>query len=309
MNVLSPRLRGMAVAIALVGCATVFAADPTPSAAKSSPAPGTSADAKLFDYDRAAPLDVQEISSELREDASIREITFIGVKEPIQATLVTPAAGGQALGGILYVHWLGERATTNRSEFLSEAVALASQGMVSLLIDAMWAQPRWYENRVPEEDYSHAIQQVIELRRAMDVLLSQPGVDPRRVAYVGHDFGAMYGSLMGAVDRRASTYVLMAGTPHFIDWFLFARQPKDLEAFRAQLAPLDPVRFVGQLAPATVFFQFASNDRYVPEAAASEFYAGAKPEKHMATYEAGHDLQVPAATSDRVGWLLRRLRQ
>jgi predicted esterase len=294
------RLRVAAAVAAGILCLSLFGGE--------APAP-TAAGVKLFDYDRAAPLDVREISTELREDASIKEITFVGVKDPIKATIVAPAAPGHAFGGVLYVHWLGERATTNRSEFLSEAIALASQGMVSLLVDAMWSQPHWYDHRIPEEDYAHSIQQVIELRRALDLLLSQPGVDPRRVAYVGHDFGAMYGAVMGAVDGRPSTYVLMAGTPHLIDWYLFARQPKDLAAYRAQLAPLDPVRFVGQLAPATIFFQFASTDQYVTSAAAAEFYEAAKAEKHLATYEAGHDLQKASVTSDRVAWLLRRLRQ
>jgi predicted esterase len=279
-----------------------FAAEPV-SPATAVPAASPS----VFEYDRAAPLDVKEIGTELRDDAAIRDITFVGLTDPIKAYIVTPAAGSRSLAGLLYVHWLGERATTNRTEFLNEAVALANQGIVSLLVDTMWAEPKWYEKRVPEEDYDHAVRQVIELRRAMDLLLSQQGVDPRRIAYVGHDFGCMYGVVMGAVDRRASTYVLMTGTPHFIDWFLFSHQPKDLPAYRAQLAPLDPVRFVGQLAPATVFFQFASNDEYINGAASAEFYAAAKPEKHLATYDAGHDLKKAEATSDRVAWLMRRL--
>jgi len=160
---------------------------------------------------------------------------------------------------------------------------------------------------VPEEDFGQAIQQVIELRRAMDLLLAQPGVDSQRIAYVGHDFGAMYGVLMGAVDQRAKTYVLMSGTPHFIDWFLYARQPKDLATYRAQIAPLDPVKFVAQLAPAPVFFQFAAHDQFVPAAAAAEFYGAALPRKQEATYDAGHDLHTPEVAADRVTWLIRQI--
>jgi dienelactone hydrolase len=304
LRAMKPSHRRFQAAVAFFGffAGLGFAADPVSPTSAIAAAPAT-----LFDYDRAAPLDVKEIGTELRDDAAIRDITFVGVKDPIKAYIVTPAAGGRSVAGILYVHWLGERATTNRTEFLNEAVALANQGIVSLLVDTMWAEPKWYEKRVPEEDYDHAIRQVIELRRAMDLLLSQQGVDPRRIAYVGHDFGCMYGVVMGAVDRRASTYVLMAGAPHFIDWFLFSHQPKDLPAYRAQLAPLDPVRFVSQLAPATVFFQFGSKDEYVNGLASAEFYGAASPEKHLATYAAGHDLKNAEATSDRVAWLMRRL--
>lgn len=269
------------------------------------------ADAKLFDYDRTAPLGVKEVGTAIVDGAQVRDLTFIGVKDPVRAYLVAPAAASEGAAplhaGILYIHWLGEPATTNRTEFLNEAVALTGQGIVSLLVDTMWAQPKWYPNRVPEHDYERAIHQVIELRRAMDLLLAQPGIDPKRIAVVGHDFGAMYGILAAALDRRASTYVFMAGVPHFIDWFLFAQQPKDLPAYRRQLAPLDPVRFIGQLAPTPVFFQFAAHDEYVSAAAAAEFYAAAGPRKQTATYDAGHALHNADASADRVAWLIRHL--
>jgi fermentation-respiration switch protein FrsA (DUF1100 family) len=113
---------------------------------------------------------------------------------------------------------------------------------------------------------------------------------------------------MGAVDRRPSTYVLMAGTPHLIDWFLFARQPKSLEDYRRQLAPLDPINFAPKLAPTPVFFQFGANDEYVPPAAAEKFYGAALPRKQTAMYDVGHDLQKPEATVDRINWLMRMLK-
>ena len=118
---------------------------------------------------------------------------MLATKFRISGYLVSPERGGDSLAAILYVHWLGEKETTNRTQFLNEAVALANQGVVSLLIDAMWAQPKWYEKRIPEEDYDNAIAQVMDLRRALDLLIAQPGVDPDRVGFVGHDFGAMYG--------------------------------------------------------------------------------------------------------------------
>ena len=113
---------------------------------------------------------------------------------------------------------------------------------------------------------------------------------------------------MGAVDGRPSTYVLMAGAPHFIDWFLIAQQPKSLDNYRRQLAPIDPIVLVPQLAPASVFFQCGTNDEYVSVAAAEKFYSAARPLKHSAMYDAGHDLHNPEVTADRINWLLRRLK-
>ncbi len=266
-------------------------------------------DPSLFHYDRDAPLEVHTLDTVTRDGAALRDITFADSRgNPVKAYVVRPAAPTtDNLAGILYVHWLGNPSTTNRTEFLHEAVALADRGIVSVLIDAMWAQPQWYQNRIPEEDFDHSISQIITLRRALDLLLAEPGIDPNRIAFVGHDFGAMYGAVMGAIDQRPSSYVLIAGTPHFIDWFLFARQPANPDAYRAQLAPLDPIHFVGQLAPAPVFFQFAANDDYVTPEAAAQLYAAARPRKQTATYNARHDMQDADAAADRIAWLLRTL--
>ena len=267
----------------------------------------TTAPDPIFAYDKSAPFNVQETGRETRGAALVRDLTFTPADQAVKAYLVSPATGSGPHAAILYVHWLGEAKTTNRTEFLDEAVALAGRGVVSLLVDTMWAEPGWYKNRVPEEDYTRAIRQVIELRRAMDLLLAQPSIDPQRVAFVGHDFGAMYGMIASAQDRRAKTYVFMAATPHFTDWFLYRQQPKDLAAYKQQLAPIDPVLFVAKLAPASVFFQFANKDFYVPPEKAAEFYAAAGVRKQQATYEAGHDLHPPEVAADRVAWLAREL--
>jgi len=261
----------------------------------------------IFKYDRAAPLQATEVGREARRAAVVKDITFVPVDQPVKAYVVTPAAGEPTGPAILYVHWLGEPKTTNRTEFLEEAIALADRGVTSVLVDAMWARPKWYKERVPEEDYASAVHQVIELRRAMDLLLAQPGIDPARVAFVGHDFGAMYGMIASALDRRAKTYVFMAAAPHFIDWFLFARQPKNPKSYRRQIATIDPILYVPQLAPARVFFQFASKDEYVSAAQAAEYYAAAAVPKQTATYLAGHDLHTAQVAADRVAWLEREL--
>jgi len=262
----------------------------------------------IFNYDHAAPLNIQEVGHETRGAALVRDITFTPAGKPVKAYLVSPATGTESHPAILYVHWLGEAATTNRTEFLDEAVTLAGRGVASLLVDAMWADYRWYnKDRIPEEDFAHSVRQVIELRRAMDLLLAQPGIDTAHVAFVGHDFGAMYGTLALAGDRRVKTAVLLAGVPHLIDWMLYQQQPKDLAAYRVQLAPLNPVDYVGHFSPTPVFFQFASKDQYVSATQAAEFYAAAGPRKQMATYDAGHDLHTAEVAADRVAWLAHEL--
>jgi fermentation-respiration switch protein FrsA (DUF1100 family) len=193
---------------------------------------------------------------------------------------------------------------------LEEAVALAGRGAVSLLVETMWSDPKWFGKRTRDRDFERSVQQVKELRRALDVLLAEPDVDRERVAYVGHDFGTMYGIVMGAVDKRPSAYALMAGAGRFSDWYLLG-PPKLEGAARAQfveeLAPLDPSAFIARLAPAPVLLQFAEGDRYVPKDRALELFAIAKEPKTIRWYDAGRGLNA-AAQQDRVRWLADRLK-
>lgn len=260
----------------------------------------------LFRYDSNVPLDVKEVGRKMVGDVTVRDITFVGVAAPVKAYLVQPAGSGP-FAAILYVHWLGEPSSTNRTQFLNEAVALAPKGVVSLLIDTMWAQPGWYKNRVPEEDYTYSIRQVVDLRRAMDLLLSTPNVDAHRFAFVGHDFGAMYGTVMGAVDPRPKTYVLLAGTISFNDWYLYATQPRDLGAYKKQMAAIDPVALVGRIKNAPVFFQFANTDEYVSQESTLAFYKAANPRKLMATYNTDHSMKGKDVETDRLSWLTSEL--
>ena len=64
------------------------------------------------------------------------------------------------------------------------------------------------------------IDQTIEVRRALDLLLSQPQVDAKRLAFVGHDYGAIFGGIVAGVEKRVKACVLMAGMGNFSDWSL-----------------------------------------------------------------------------------------
>ncbi|MEO8359616.1 MAG: hypothetical protein ABI672_06270, partial [Vicinamibacteria bacterium] len=130
----------------------------------------------LFNYDATIPLGSVEKGVEKKDGAIIRDVTFDALTgKALAAYIVSPAEGKGPFAAVLWVHWLGEPATTNRTEFLNEATKLASQGVVSVLVDTMWStavNPDWFGKRVPEEDYANSIKQVIALRRGMDLLMS-----------------------------------------------------------------------------------------------------------------------------------------
>ncbi len=279
-------------------------------------------EAALFEAGLADPLDVQEVGRETRDGASVHDITFAGPGgRRVTAYQVAPAEAPPAPHpGIVWVHWLEPKAPdSNRTQFLPEAVTLARQGVTSILPDAFWSvtpakaaamrQFGWRGEFVHDRDVT--VRQVIALRRALDALLAAPGVDPARIAYVGHDFGAMCGALVAAVDRRPACYVLMAGTYSFGDWYVFGSDldAEQEKAYQEQISVLDPTRYINRAAPARLYFQFAHADYYVPERAAQVFYDAASEPKEIAWYQAGHDLHdlEKDARADRLAWLRRQL--
>ncbi len=264
-----------------------------------------------FGYNHARPLDIQVKSAQRRDGAEIRDITFASnTGEPTAAYLVLPEHPKGRGPAVLFVHWYEPDAPdSNRTQFLKQAAELARDiNATSLLIETMWSDPKWFNTRNRDDDYTNSVQQVKELRRALDVLVAQPTVDPKRIAYVGHDFGAMYGAVLVGTDHRPKAWALQAGTTSFSLWYLLGTKldPAARKAVIDTLAPIDPVQYIGKAAPAPVLLQFGTKDPYVPDARAKEFANAANKPKTVKYYEAGHNLN-DQAIADRQSWLKKNL--
>jgi fermentation-respiration switch protein FrsA (DUF1100 family) len=241
-------------------------------------------------------------------DVTVRQVSYSQLDGSRNAaTLVTPATAATARRpAILFLHWYGPpNPTSNRTQFLAEAIELAASGVVSLLVDTPWSQERWFGARDSAKDYEFSVQMAKDVRRAVDVLLAQPNIDKTRVALVGHDFGAMWGALAVAGDPRVTHFVYDAGTSSFTDWYLYTpkREGAERDAFVAKLAPLDPLAHLPKIAPRPVLLQFGTKDEHVKNDAAKAQAEAAKAPKTVKMYEnAGHELTYQARL-DRLAWL------
>jgi dienelactone hydrolase len=262
----------------------------------------------MFSYDQSTPLNVRVISTKEQDGATVEDITYdrLGGGDPAQAYLVLPKGDGP-FAAILYVHWYEPSSpTSNRAEFLNEAVDMAKDGAVSLLISTNWSDPAWFnDGRSLATDYDDSIAQVRELRRALDVLEAQPQVDKTRIGYVGHDFGAMYGAVLSGVDARPKAYVLIAGTKSFSDWFLLGSRLTDTEqnAFIDRMSALDPRTYVAHATAAYILFQFGEQDPYVSHDDASDFFHATAVTKGIMRYDTGHAMELPEIEAARKGVL------
>ena len=218
-----------------------------------------------------------------------------------------PAAIAQPRPAILFLHWYGPPSpTSNRTQFLPEAVELAGvRRRVAARRHAVDAANAGSGQRDSAKDYEFTVQMAKDVRRALDVLLAQPGLDQTRIAVVGHDFGAMWGALAVASDPRVTHFAYAAGTRSFTDWYLYTpkREGAERDAFVAKLAPLDPITFLPKIAPRPVLLQFGSKDPHVKNEAATAQADATREPKTVKTYEgAEHELTFQARL-DRLAWL------
>jgi dienelactone hydrolase len=300
-----PRFCLLAVAVGVFSCSLlpVLAQEEEPVLPKERVA--------LFDYDADADLQVEVIGTEERDGVTVQDITFVPIadEDPVKAYIVTPGSDAESFAGILWGHWLGEE-NANRNQFLEEAVGLAREGVVSVMIDTMWSKPGWYGARSSklDEDYESGVKQVIRFRRAMDLLLAQPKVDPERIAFVGHDYSGMYGMLASAVDARASAYVFIAVAPSFYDWAFYVNKPKDEAAYFAENDVLEPMEYL-PFIHGKLLFQYAGEDFYVPDDRRRLALNTAAETREVKIYEkAEHSMHDPEIAQDRDAWLLEALK-
>ncbi len=257
----------------------------------------------LFDYDSEAGLDVEEVGIEHYEQIVVHDFSYASpMGGRATAYLVLPSGEGP-FAGILFAH----PGDGSRDSFLDEALTLAQAGVVSLLVDSPWARPEPWQRDLeynPTNDRDMYTQEIIDLRRAVDVLISREEVDPERIGFIGHSYGAHVGGVLSGVETRIKAYVFMAGVPSRSD-----RIPRhitsalpDLSAYLEATRPFDAIHYVGHAAPAALFFQCARQDEIIAKDTSRRYSEAGSQPKQITWYDTGHSLDDQARL-DRARWL------
>jgi len=272
-----------------------------------------------FDYDASQPLDIQDKIIQETNDFTVHDLTYASPKGGrVPAFLIVPKRKGP-LAAVLFGHYgLG-----TRTEFIPEAKLYAKAGAISLLPDYPWDRPEPWRKTVnhydnPELDRMACVQAVVDLRRGIDLLLARSEVDPKRLAYVGHSYGAQWGSILAAVDKRMKTSVLMAGVAEEADIELRSSDPDILEFRKNQppgqvekylqvISQIDAVHYVAHAAPVALLLQFANFERYFDKTSMQHYIEAASEPKKVLWYDTGHELNDPQALRDRYAWLAAQI--
>jgi pimeloyl-ACP methyl ester carboxylesterase len=241
-------------------------------------------------------------------DIVVEDVTIqVPHQAPVQAYVVRPAGNlkKSSAAGVLFLHWLGE-INNDRGEYLTEAITLAGQGVVSVL-------PQGYFPWVPNPDgttgdVTLVENQVAAMGKALDLLASERGVDKSRIALVGHDYGAMYGSILANSDHRVSVMVLEAPDALMGNWFAkfwLRLEGQERDDYLALFAGLDPVDNTARLG-SHVLFQWAGEDVFIGQDV-RDAYAASSPLAQVHLYEhADHEL-TDEARADRLAFLTAQL--
>jgi len=276
--------------------------------------PAQAADSDLplstFAYDASAPLEARDSLLRVEDGVQVRAVSFASPRGG-RATgfLFVPEAGGRN-AGIVMMHG----APGSASQLLRRAVYVARHSAVVIAIDAPFARRGGPPVSFTPADSADQVQLVVDLQRAVDVLRARADVDPARLAYVGTSYGGAMGVLFAGVERRVATYVLAVADGGILTHMThrdgsriapLAEMPAERwERWKAAMSPIEPARFVGRIAPASVLFQSARRDEAVAADDSEALHAAFTGTKAVKWYDTGHALPA-AASVDQLHWLHR----
>ncbi|HST26002.1 MAG TPA: dienelactone hydrolase family protein [Gaiellaceae bacterium] len=237
-----------------------------------------------FDYERSAPLAFHDFGV-VNENypIAIHDVSFASPKGGRARVFLVVPPGKGPFPAVIYAHGSGE----NRLSMLAQATWFTARGAVALVMDDPFDRDPALRTASDARRRAAIVQEVVDLRRAVDVLQSRPYVDPKRIAFVGFSLGARVGALL-------------AGTEHRIKAF-------DLESGRgASFGPgLDELAAIRH-AHAAFLFQDGLHDRTVPHAQLVALVRAAPQPKEVRWYDAGHGLN-DRSIRDGLVWLAHQL--
>ena len=295
------------VIVASAALATVALASP----ACAQRARGDSLPVHVFAYDRRAPLDVRDSLVRSADGVELRAVSFASPHGG-RATgyLFVPAARGRYAGMVLQ-HGMPSRA----EHMIPQGLQLARHGAVVVALDAPFARRHGSAVLFTEADSAEQVALIVDLQRAVDLLIARKDVDPDRLGYLGVSYGGAMGALFAGIERRLKTYLLIVGDGGLVTHFTgpedrpgplgqLTRTQRD--RWLAAMRPIEPIRFVHRAPPASILFQSGRQDRMVPPGDAERLHLAARSPRTIEWYDEGHGLGR-AAQRRQLEWLHRTL--
>ncbi len=252
-----------------------------------------------FAYVRSASLRLVTQHVDREPTVVVSQISYVAAGNRINALLVRPAHESGRQPAVVFAHGGGHETDA----FLAEATALASHGFVSVLPDI----PLTLDGDATT-DSAYVTDAVIAERRAIDLLVARSDVDPKRIAFVGHSWGAELAAIMAGVEPRLRAVAIVCGWSRMATDMVATGMPSDPRTYMGVVSVFDGYRFLAMPGQRRVLIQYGRQDPNIPTAQRTELTRSTAGAKIRKDYDAGHDLvALPAAAADRLAFLLAAL--
>ena len=267
---------------------------------------------KLFAYDAKLPLAAQEGAIQDSGAFTTQAIHFASTNGQIVPALLCRPKNVAKPPVLLYLHGLGMDKEGTRVL----AMMAAPNGFAVLGIDAQYHGERKQPGvEILSADLARTrqavIQTVVDNRRALDYIRSRTDLDSNRVGLLGVSMGAILGSIVAGVDERLCSACLVVGGGRW-DVILtqshheVSQQLRDqgVTAEKAQqvLGDVDPINFIGMIAPRPVLMINGKTDDIIPKAATDALFAAAQMPKEIQWLDGGHIPSVAQLLKLMVAW-------
>jgi uncharacterized protein len=153
---------------------------------------------------------------------------------------------------------------------------------------------------------SITVNDVIAVRRAVDLLVSLPSVDPSRIGYLGWSLGAKTGTFVAAAEPRVKALVLLSAGADTLAAFVASAPPGVRAQALRVLGTVDPIRYIAFAPPGSILLEDGRHDDVVPRAALLNIAHAAPKGTVLRWYAAPHALNA-TAYQDAFDWLAGKL--
>jgi dienelactone hydrolase len=252
----------------------------------------------LFRYDSHAPLAVETVKTEAGQNLVRERLTFASVNQArVPAILSFDPSTPAPRPALMIQHGLHSSKDDPRLAELT--AAWAPFGFAVLTIDA----PLHGERAEGELDLMRllgqpftglrfVIQNVVDLRRAVDLLHERPDIAGHRIAYVGFSMSTFLGVQFVALEPRVRAACLALGGAGLFHYFSSQAADRARDDLELVASLLDPLHYAGLIAPRPVLQVNSETDQIIPAALGHMLY-GALQEPKRAIWFRGQHGEVP----------------
>jgi uncharacterized protein len=273
-----------------------------------------------YNYDASLPLNpvLKELPDETESLAELRKrwhLTYSSTNgERVTSIFTLPQKFAGPYPAVILLAGSGGHKDTDYVRIASNM--FSTMGYATLSIDAQYHGERSKPGKsgdihlIGKDDMRDAwIQTVVDLRRAVDFLVSRRNIDTSNLGYLGFSQGGMIGGTFIGVEPRIKAACLAIPGGGFYEEGKKRGlvTPENDVQFLANAKMTDPMYFLGQFSPRPLLVLSAKKDELIPKSMTDALYNAAKDPKGIKWYNSGHVLPPTALITDAKEFFLKHL--